>query len=113
MGCEAAVLRHSLQKIASLPDDTLVYPGHNYTRENYEFALTIEPEKQALKDEIEKLKELQKEMRPTVPSTLKKEKELNIFLRCEAPEIKKILNMQDAPAGDVFTELRAKKNIFG
>jgi len=37
----------SFQKLAALPDNTLVYPGHDYTVENYEFALQFEPELRA------------------------------------------------------------------
>ena len=36
--CDANVLRESLLKIAALAEDTLVYCGHDYTIENYEFA---------------------------------------------------------------------------
>ncbi|MHC4204705.1 MAG: hydroxyacylglutathione hydrolase, partial [Planctomycetota bacterium] len=40
---DAQSMWDSLQKLASLPDDTLVYCGHDYTLENYEFASGIEP----------------------------------------------------------------------
>jgi glyoxylase-like metal-dependent hydrolase (beta-lactamase superfamily II) len=36
-----------LQKLTALPDDTLIYAGHDYTVENYEFALQFEPELRA------------------------------------------------------------------
>ena len=38
----------SLQKLVSLPDDTLVYCGHEYTLSNIRFAKTVEPANAAL-----------------------------------------------------------------
>jgi len=43
--------------IAALPDDTLIYPGHDYTEENYEFALTIEPDNKVVAKYLQAVKE--------------------------------------------------------
>jgi hydroxyacylglutathione hydrolase len=111
--CNASTMWDSLQKIALLPDDTLVYPGHDYTEENYEFALTIEPNSKVLKKCLQGIKEWQKLGKPTVPSRIGQEKATNVFLRADAAEIKSALNMPNATASEVFTELRRRKNIFG
>ena len=104
---------NSLQKIAALPDDTLVYPGHNYTEENYEFALTIEPNNTLVEKSLQTIKEWQRLGKPTVPSNIGQERATNIFLRADDPKIKAVLNMPGADAAEVFAELRRRKNIFG
>jgi hydroxyacylglutathione hydrolase len=111
--CNAQTMWNSLQKIASLPDDTEVYPGHDYSEENYEFALTIEPNNSVVRNCLQRLREKQRQGRPTVPSTIAQEKASNIFLRADEPEIKKALGMRDATAAHAFAELRHRKNLFG
>jgi hydroxyacylglutathione hydrolase len=111
--CDAAGFWDSLQKIAALPDDTLIYPGHDYTQENYRFALTIEPDNKLVQKQLQQTIESQKSGKPTVPSTICMEKETNIFLRSAEPKIKTILNMPGASPAEVFAELRRRKNIFG
>jgi hydroxyacylglutathione hydrolase len=103
----------SLQKLTALPDDTLIYPGHNYTAENYEFALTIEPDNTDVMSKLEDAREAQRQGLPTVPSTVLQEKTTNIFLNSNKNEIKTALNMANAADAQVFTELRRRKNIFG
>jgi len=83
----------SLRVLASLPDDTLVYPGHDYAEENYRFALTIEPDDEAVKT---RLAQIQKD--PMPPSTIAQERATNIFIRAN-----------DAQA---FAQLRRKKDVF-
>ncbi len=83
----------SLQTLVSLPDDTPVYPGHDYTEENYRFALTIEPDNKAVKAQ---LAQIQKD--PMPPSTIAQEKVTNIFIR--------------ANDAQVFAQLRRKKDVF-
>ncbi len=46
---KAATMVSSLKKLASLPDSTQVYCGHEYTEKNLRFALTLEPHNEALK----------------------------------------------------------------
>lgn len=111
--CDASTMWDSLQKIALLPDDTLVYPGHDYTEENYEFALTIEPNNKVVKQYLQAVKDWQKLGKPTVPSNIGQERATNVFLRADDPEIKVALDMPKATAAEVFTELRKRKNIFG
>lgn len=113
MECDASVLWRSLEKVAALPDETLVYCGHDYTAENYEFALTIEPENEAARVRFHDVEEAARQGLPTVPSTIAQEKATNIFLRAAEPPVREALGMMDARPSQVFTELRRRKNVFG
>lgn len=113
MECEPAVLWGSLAKLAELPEDTLVYCGHDYTAENYEFALTIEPDNEAVRRRWEQAKRAGSEGRPTVPSTIGQEKVTNIFLRSTDPAVQQALGMNATVPHQVFAELRQRKNRFG
>ena len=112
MECNAQTMFDSLLTLASLADDTLVYCGHDYTLENYEFALTIEPDNKAVKQRLHKIKQTIRAGGFTVPSTILQEKTTNIFLRSDTNEIKTALEMPDARAVDVFAELRRRKDVF-
>ncbi len=103
---------HSLRKLAALPEDTLVYCGHEYTEENYAFAASILPGYAPLHHRREHLLKELREGRPTVPSTIGQEKETNIFLLADHPAVREALAMPDAPAADVFAELRRRKDRF-
>jgi hydroxyacylglutathione hydrolase len=111
--CDASTMWDSLQKITALPDDTLVYPGHDYTEENYEFALTIEPNNRLVKKALQTIKDWQKLGKPTVPSNIGHERATNIFLQSNTPEIKLALNMSNSTDSEVFAELRRRKNLYG
>jgi hydroxyacylglutathione hydrolase len=110
--CNAQSMAESLQKLASLPDDTLVYCGHDYTLENYEFASGIEPGNQVVKERLEHLKQLQTQGKLTVPSNILQERTTNCFLRAGTPEVKAALGMPHAQAVEVFAELRRRKDVF-
>ena len=102
----------SLLKLASLPDDTLIFCGHDYTVENYQFALSIEPDNQAVKQCLSEVRQAQKAGRQTVPSTMLRERTTNSFLRADTPELKTALNMSQAQVVEVFAELRRRKDFF-
>jgi hydroxyacylglutathione hydrolase len=110
--CDARTMWNSLLKLASLPDDTLVYCGHDYTQENYEFALTIEPDNEAVKQRFQGIIETVRTGGLTVPSVIFQEKATNIFLRSDTEEVKTALNMPRAGIVDVFAELRRRKDVF-
>lgn len=42
-------MHNALTKLGTLPDDTLVYNGHEYTQGSAKFGLTIEKDNQDLK----------------------------------------------------------------
>ncbi|HEB62960.1 MAG TPA: hydroxyacylglutathione hydrolase [Gammaproteobacteria bacterium] len=80
-------LYSSLQKIATLPDSTLIYCSHEYTLKNLNFAAKIEPYNAAIQSRLKSAYKVQIEGKPTVPSTLLLEKATNPFLRCHTPEV--------------------------
>ena len=87
---------NSLNFFKSLPLDTNIYCGHEYTLKNSEFCLTHDPNNQNLKNKIEVIKEKLKKNLPTMPSTIKDEIECNIFLRSESLEkFSKLRDLKD------------------
>lgn len=105
----------SLTRIASLPDETLIYPAHEYTLANLKFALAVEPKNLALQEYWQQCQTLRAESKPTLPTSLKKEKAINPFIRCDSAEIISSTqargNNSTAPLA-VFTSLREWKNEF-
>lgn len=77
----------SLQKIASLPDETIVYCAHEYTLKNLEFALSVEPNNLNIKNKINEVLNLRSKNLPSLPTTIGEEKKINPFLRCSVPDI--------------------------
>ncbi|KAG0476726.1 hypothetical protein HPP92_013567 [Vanilla planifolia] len=69
----------SLQKIMSLPDDTSIYCGHEYTLSNSKFALSIEPRNKELAEYATQVARLRQKNLPTIPTMLNKEKRCNPF----------------------------------
>lgn len=102
----------SLLKFAALPDDTVIYSGHEYTASNAKFALTVEPDNAALKARADDISARRAQNIPTVPSTLATERATNPFLRAHLPEFKSAVGMVDASDVDVFTEIRKRKDNF-
>ena len=88
----------SLNKIKSLPEETKVYCGHEYTLNNSKFCIKNDSENLNLKKKIENLKKRIRDGLPTIPSTIKDERECNIFLRANDLES--------------FSKLRDLKDIF-
>ena len=72
---------NSLKIIKSLPKETKVYCGHEYTLNNSKFCIKYDPENMNLKKKIENLKNKVINGLPTIPSTIKEELDCNIFLR--------------------------------
>lgn len=102
----------SLQKLAALPDETVVYFGHEYTASNARFALTIDPENIRLRNRAAEIEALRSEGRFTCPTTIGLEKETNPFLRAGDPSIRTLLGMSDASNEEVFAEIRRRKDSF-
>ena len=71
----------SLNKIKSLPEETKVFCGHEYTLNNSKFCIIYDHQNLNLKKKIESIKQQTQDQLPTIPSTIKDELECNIFLR--------------------------------
>lgn len=106
----------SLKKLMALPDDTLIYCGHEYTLSNIKFAMHIEPNNLELQNRFENTKRLRSQNKSTVPSTLALEKATNPFLRCDQSVV---IQAASDHAGkklnsevDIFAQLREWKNVF-
>jgi hydroxyacylglutathione hydrolase len=112
----AATMVESLGKLASLPDDTKVYCGHEYTEKNLRFALTLEPNNQRLKAKHEWAKKVASEGGATVPSTIEDEKQTNPFLRTDSAELRTNVKRLDPQIGSdpisIFAKTRALKDRF-
>jgi hydroxyacylglutathione hydrolase len=102
----------TLLKLRALPDDTQLYCGHEYTEANVRFALTIEPDNQALKARAAEVKRQVAAGAPTVPSLMGEEKRANVFLRADDPAVAAAVGLAGKPAAQVFAEVRKRKNNF-
>lgn len=118
MGCgrlfegTAAMMHHSLTKLAALADGMEIYCGHEYTLTNGRFALTLEPGNADLQSRMKEVEALRANAEPTIPSNIGLEKRTNPFLRTGSAEIRATLKMERADAVDVFAEIRRRKDAF-
>jgi hydroxyacylglutathione hydrolase len=101
--------------LGALPDDTLVYCGHEYTASNLRFAAHVEPGNAAVAAKAARVAEQRAQGLPTVPSTLAEEKATNPFLRCDSSEIiahvSSALSADRSPAA-ILGAVRAAKDKF-
>lgn len=102
----------SLQKLAALPADTLICSGHDYLDGNLRFATALEPDNPALILRVRELERMRRDGHLPMPSRLSEELATNPFLRAEAPEMRAAVGMPDAPASQVFAEIRRRKDRF-
>jgi len=102
----------SLNKIKSLPEDTKIYCGHEYTKSNLEFCLKFNPNNNHLRDKEKAIEAKIKNKKPTIPSTIKDEIQTNIFLRYDNLDVKNALNLKNASDLEIFTKLRDLKDNF-
>ena len=105
MGCgrlfegTAEQMYASLQRIAALPDDTRLYPGHEYTLSNARFAAHVEPDNAAVIERLREVQAMRNRAEITLPTTVAAEKATNPFVR--------------ASTAEQFARLRRDKDNFG
>jgi hydroxyacylglutathione hydrolase len=116
MGCgrvlegDHEMMCNSLKKIASLPPETVLYCGHEYTLANAQFGMTIEPENKALEARLHEVEALRAAGKPTLPTLLSQELQTNVFLRPHVFEIRNRLGLPAVSDWKVFAEMRVRKN---
>ena len=103
---------NSLKKLKMLPPETQVYCGHEYTKKNLDFCLYYDQENTLLKEKSFLVNSRLNKKSPTVPTSIKEELKMNIFLRCDNASIKKALKLENSSEQEVFTKLRDLKDNF-
>lgn len=96
----------SLNTLKALPDETIVCPAHEYTLSNLKFACSILPEDKVINDYYQQVQHV----KMTLPTTLEKEKKINLFLRCDESRLQQKFNCQNALA--LFEFFRSQKDNF-
>ena len=76
----------TLQKFKRLDDDINIYAGHEYTETNLLFAYDMQPANENLSKVLNEVRELRAKGEPTLPTTIGREKEINLFLQAETLE---------------------------
>ncbi len=109
-------LKSSLDRIATLPPNTLVYGTHEYTQSNLEFAKAVEPSNTDIDTLSDKVTTLREAGTPTLPTNILTECTVNPFIRCDKANViaatAKRLGHEPKDALEVFTILREWKNGF-
>jgi hydroxyacylglutathione hydrolase len=91
-------MHHSLQRLASLPEDARLYPAHEYTLSNARFAVHADPDNAPLASRLAEVEALRDAGGITLPTTVAQERETNPFVR--------------ATNAREFARLRAAKDSF-
>jgi hydroxyacylglutathione hydrolase len=102
-----AMMSQSLAKLRSLPADTKVWCGHEYTVNNLRFARTVEPNNADIARALEEALATREARRFTVPGRLDRELATNPFLRFDDPSV---AAGRDPVAS--FTAIREAKDDF-
>jgi hydroxyacylglutathione hydrolase len=115
-GDPATLFETFVRQLATLPDDTRVYPGHDYIENNLRFTLDREP---ANADARTRLKREEGHDPATAAvTTMAEEKTFNTFLRLDSPGVIAKLRERfpDLPerldAKSVFLKLRELRNSW-
>jgi len=100
----------ALSYLASLPDETVVYPGHEYTSGNLAFAKSVDPNNKSL-DRLAEL--ISTNPTTTGRSTIGDEKEWNVFMRLRSDVVRNATSAtSETPESAVMDVLRNLKNNF-
>jgi len=103
-----------VDQLARLPEETLIYPGHDYVENNLKFTLNREPDNAAAQAML--LKVAGRDPATAIVTTLKEEKQFNTFFRLTSPSViaglrKSFPGLAEKPdAKTVFLKLRELRN---
>ncbi|CAL4321175.1 hydroxyacylglutathione hydrolase [Buchnera aphidicola] len=106
-------LFNSIKKISFLPGETLIYSSHEYTVKNLKFSHSLLKNDKKINFYYKKIKKYNKKTFCSLPTKLKFEKKINIFLRTEEKKIKNSINLPFSSSSfECFTKLRILKDYF-
>ena len=105
----------SLDRLATLPGNTVVCCTHEYTMANLRFALAVEPDNRELIGYHARCAALREAGKPTLPTSIAQELLINPFLRTRHPTVMAAARRFDPAAHDdntLFAAIRQWKNQF-
>ena len=120
MGCgrvfggaaEMAQLDRSVQRLKSLPADTIIFTGHDYTLGNAKFAAHVDAGNPAVQARLKEAELAKANGQFWAVATLAEELATNPFLRTDRPEIAAKVGVSGQSGSAVFAALRLAKNTF-
>jgi hydroxyacylglutathione hydrolase len=104
------------EQLATLPDNTLIYPGHDYIENNLRFTLDREPDNKRAQQMLDQLNG--QDLNKAYVSTLSVERKINTFFRLTSPSV--IAKLREAfpdllekpDQRSVFLKLRELRNSW-
>lgn len=113
-GGHLGTLWETVKKLKALPEDILVYPGHDYAERNLLFTLSVEPDNFTARDMLLSVQRMNGEH--VIVTTIGDEKRINCFFRTDSESVRKnaaeALGMSPVELSDevVFSWLRKKRD---
>uniref|UniRef100_A0A8C5Q7K9 Hydroxyacylglutathione hydrolase like n=1 Tax=Leptobrachium leishanense TaxID=445787 RepID=A0A8C5Q7K9_9ANUR len=104
------MFKNLFETLGSLPPDTKVFCGHEYTVRNLKFALKVEPDNEDIKRKLAWAKARDEDDIPTVPSSLEEELTYNPFMRVKEETVQKFTGKTDPV--EVMRLLQKEKDSF-
>ncbi len=102
----------SLRTLMTLPGETRIFFGHEYTNVNGAFAASLEPANQGVQERVTAASRALNTFGFVPAPTLKEERTLNPFLRAGDQDYKNKLGLSEASDLQVFTHLRQLRDGF-
>ena len=103
---------HSINKVKNLSPETRIFCGHEYTKSNLNFCISIDKNNKDLKIKEQIILDQRKHNIPTIPTTVMDEQKTNIFFRLDDTKIRKAISLENATELEVFSKLRKLKDNF-
>ncbi|MDH3338977.1 MAG: hydroxyacylglutathione hydrolase, partial [Gammaproteobacteria bacterium] len=104
------------EQLEKLPDDTLIYPGHDYLINNLNFTMDREPDNKAAQQMLSRFEN--QDPNDALVTTLAQERQVNTFFRLDSPSLIGRLHEEFPEIGDspdartVFLKLRELRNSW-
>ncbi|XP_028662327.1 probable hydrolase PNKD [Erpetoichthys calabaricus] len=115
----ASTMLASLDTVAGLGDETLMWPGHEYAEDNLTFAAEIEPGNDARESKYVWVLQQREKKLCTCPSTIREEKAYNPFMRSHSSDLHQALGLRRELEEDwnhfrarVLEEVRRRKDVY-
>jgi len=106
----AEEMLNNMDQLRTLPYNTKVFCAHEYTESNLKFLSSVDPV--VCNSVYEEVKMKRSAGIPTIPSTIGKELNYNLFMNCREERVQLLVNQAGCSPVDAMASLRTMKNNF-